>query len=865
MDANRLRFWMLADESHWQLRAESPGGWLPGPEDSLSAYYDGERRRLGLVSERELPPPPGDMDALRVRANELLARVPGACDQFGTRAFWDAELGLVVCAGALPDPLTLYWPGPDTELTDIALGYDGILYMAISGAVTLYDLRDRWEPVTVSLAGFVAWRLTAAADGGIWALDQENRQIARLRGAPLPARPYGIVAPGISRPCEENRDPPRLELLERATWPAEERAVALAGSPGGHLALLTWPGDNDAHLSILGSDLAFAAPLVCERARFPYSLAWIGEELLALLLPYIPEEAPVFDLRGAHGSVRPVGDFYPLRDHDGGPFCHGVTQPPRYPIPAGTQPLHHLSLPAYRDGGRAIGRRPFDSGSAATIWHRIYLEAIIPDHCGIRVLLAANDSLTPPHDSVEWYEHRFGMSLSADTSTGWDRFGPVINDTAHGLPRAAWMSYPSELPHHPGMLGCDQRRDRIGLFTVLIQRATRQVRTLRGRFLHIRIELLGDGRTTPEIAALRAYGSRFSYVENYLPELYREQLFGPDADATVTLGMAQNTTTADFLERFLDNFEGMLTPLEDRIAAAHLLTDARTVPTAALEWLGSWIGVSFDPLYPPERRRLLLQGAPAIFRWRGTVRGLSLALDIATDGAVERGHIVVLEDFRLRRTFATILGADLADEQDPLLAGVVRSGNSFVGDTLFLGDEHRNEFLALFSPELPDSAGEQAIRNFFEQLAHRVTVLVHRDALQDELPLIRRIMGLETPAHIVARILPASDSFIVGVAALVGVDSYLGRKPQPRPASINRSLIGVRDRVMRLPALDPRLEGGVAPRNRLPPRAVANGPVEAEIGTSFNLDARGSQAAPGRAIKRYIWRYVDPNNLEEPF
>jgi hypothetical protein len=240
-----------------------------------------------------------------------------------------------------------------------------------------------------------------------------------------------------------------------------------------------------------------------------------------------------------------------------------------------------------------------------------------------------------------------------------------------------------------------------------------------------------------------------------------------------------------------------------------------------------------------------------------------LALDIATDGAVERGHIVVLEDFRLRRTFATILGADLADEQDPLLAGVVRSGNSFVGDTLFLGDEYRNELLALFSPELPDSAEEQAIRDFFEQLAHRVTVLVHRDALQDELPLIKRIIALETPAHISARLLPASDSFIVGVAALVGVDSYLGRKPQPRPASINRSWIGVRDRVMRLPALDPRLEGGSAPRNRLAPRAAVSGPALIEGGANFQLDASGSQAAPGRAITHYIWRLVDPNTLGE--
>ena len=53
------------------------------------------------------------------------------------------------------------------------------------------------------------------------------------------------------------------------------------------------------------------------------------------------------------------------------------------------------------------------------------------------------------------------------------------------------------------------------------------------------------------------------------------------------------------------------------------------------------------------------------------------ALDLATGGAVQGGEIVILEDYRLRRTFATILGADLADERDPLTAGLAVSGNFF--------------------------------------------------------------------------------------------------------------------------------------------------------------------------------------------
>ena len=39
-----------------------------------------------------------------------------------------------------------------------------------------------------------------------------------------------------------------------------------------------------------------------------------------------------------------------------------------------------------------------------------------------------------------------------------------------------------------------------------------------------------------------------------------------------------------------------------------------------------------------------------------------------------------------------LLGADLADEDDPLMMGIVASGNSFVGDTLFAGSIGRTDF-----------------------------------------------------------------------------------------------------------------------------------------------------------------------------
>jgi phage tail-like protein len=379
---------------------------------------------------------------------------------------------------------------------------------------------------------------------------------------------------------------------------------------------------------------------------------------------------------------------------------------------------------------------------------------------------------------------------------------------------------------------------------------------MRGRYLKVRAELQGNGLSTPEIAAVRAYGSRFSYVDKYLPELYREDSFGPDAE------VIGSSTPADFLERFVDNFEGVLTPLEDRIADSYLLTDADTVPSESLDWLGNWIGLSFDTAYSDTQRRQLLKSTPELYRHRGTLLGLGLALDIATGGAVSRGQIVILENWRLRRTFATILGANLDDDTDPLLAGITRSGNSFVGDTLFIGDTGNQgeavhqEFLALFNAAVQTNQTEtDTVNDFFDDFANRLTILVHQEIEPQDLGLVRRVARLETPAHVAVRIERASNSFRAAVTSLVGVDTYLAPKPTPRNARIDVSYFGGGDLIGREPALDPRLGG--EDRAGRPPTAQVSAPEQVEPGVPFALSAADSKAFEGRKIVEYIWTMLD--------
>src|SRR5206468_7455189 len=67
-------------------------------------------------------------------------------------------------------------------------------------------------------------------------------------------------------------------------------------------------------------------------------------------------------------------------------------------------------------------------------------------------------------------------------------------------------------------------------------------------------------------------------------------------------------------------------------------------------------------------------------------------------------------------TFATILGADLAITDDPLLPGFSGNANSFVGDTLFLGDPHNPDFLAEFARNAALPSERAQVQAFLDSL-----------------------------------------------------------------------------------------------------------------------------------------------------
>src|SRR4051812_8914297 len=113
---------MLADESHWSLTPQS------------GLRYDPARRTLCLASERTLPVP-SDPEADLAEALSRVEVTPQALDQFGAHAFWDPAGSTIFSAGLLPEPIAIFRAAPGAVITDLALGYDGVLYIAMDGGV----------------------------------------------------------------------------------------------------------------------------------------------------------------------------------------------------------------------------------------------------------------------------------------------------------------------------------------------------------------------------------------------------------------------------------------------------------------------------------------------------------------------------------------------------------------------------------------------------------------------------------------------------------------------------------------------------------------------------------------------------------
>jgi hypothetical protein len=108
--------------------------------------------------------------------------------------------------------------------------------------------------------------------------------------------------------------------------------------------------------------------------------------------------------------------------------------------------------------------------------------------------------------------------------------------------------------------------------------------------------------------------------------------------------------------------------------------------------------------------------------------------------------------------------------------------------------------------ELPSE--QAAVQQFLESLAYRITVFVHNQVEQVDVNLIQQIVAYEKPAHVLATIQIATQPFLIGMASLLGANTYLAPEPPPAPVVVDASTVGRYNLIQQVPSLDPRWENG---------------------------------------------------------
>jgi phage tail-like protein len=657
MDINGTRFQLLLGGSDWAacLDAQAQAlalSWQSSPPRDAKVRWDAERQEVTFAGRLFK-----FVASKNDRAPELEDRRGAARDRFGNW-FWVAESGgelLVNSAGT--SRTSHFWsahddddarrptperagdfrawgvepPPPARRFGGLAVTEEHFLVVGVvePAGLLLFDLHTGGPPRQLCwpTAGtaFVPFDMSPAPGGGVLVLDRENRRfwtfdrklnVVRVKPAPAEAAAddFQPLEGGEVKRTSACAFPARFSA-DDATHIVEGDPIAIEAMPDGTALVLFNARDKNARFSEIrrfrgGAQLGKA--LSTEGAKDWIEGGANSFRLVGYDFAYVPasetradgsigalyvvatsgNQSFAFEVypNGDDLELRARPDYIPMRLFGGKALATAGAEVfydfnDRFiPLVIQKRPRYESDVVFYTPIARASGdglppasesrvRGAFDGREPDCVWHRLLIDACIPPETGVEISSRAAD------DQVS-------LALAA-----WEP-----------EPRLRLRGNGSELPFVKDTT--DAARG-TGTWELLFQKA-------RGRFLQLRIRLTGNGRATPRLRALRAYYPRFSYLTNYLPAVYRE-----DAES------------ASFLDRFLANFEGFFTTIEDRVAAAQALLDPVAAPAEALDWLAGWFGVALDPAWDEARRRLFIRHAMQFFQWRGTSRGLETALQLA--------------------------------------------------------------------------------------------------------------------------------------------------------------------------------------------------------------------------------------------
>jgi phage tail-like protein len=627
MDANGTRFHLLLGRDDWARRCTTASGTALGAtfdasENGAETDFSWDKRRQELTLGNRVfyfAPSQGN------RAVDLDGRRGAAADAYGN-VYWIGEDGteiLVNSSGSrntsrfwsslddvCPATDTLFAPAAPVTAAAIALSGMAVTtqhYLVVGtvasqgepAGLLVFDLQSGGDPRQLLWpVAFAPWDMAPAADGGVWILDREHHAAWRLDrtmgvvplgGTSVPAvgptfqatdgsashcmLPSAIVS-GMALPLSAV-DPVAIEAL------ADDSILILDTPPAADFSIV-FRVSRDGPVASASTDSAKSLVEESKRADFKlrgHDLVFVTKDEVNIL--YIAgsdgDQAVAFDvdLENEGLALHPQPDFFPMRLF-GARGLISSADGPMYDAQDRWVPLVQQRRLRFTPESTLViplldGKQP------ECVWHRLMLDACIPPECDVVVSSRASDD-KERLELVEWQSEPSLLRRATGQELPWssDTFGAGIN---------TWE--------------------------LLFQKAN-------GRYLQLRITLRGTGRSSPRLRALRVWYPRFSYLEQYLPAVYRE-----------------NADSASFLDRFLANVEGFFTNIEDKVAAAQCLLDVRCAPPDALEWLASWFDVALDPAWDEQKRRLFLRHAAEFFEWRGTAPGMMMALRLVSEECVD--------------------------------------------------------------------------------------------------------------------------------------------------------------------------------------------------------------------------------------
>ncbi len=305
------------------------------------------------------------------------------------------------------------------------------------------------------------------------------------------------------------------------------------------------------------------------------------------------------------------------------------------------------------------------------------------------------------------------------------------------------------------------------------------VRSGPGQYLWIRLQLSGDGFSTPVVRQIMVRGPRQSPVD-FLPAVFRG-----------------DEQSRDFLERFLGVFQDELDAVGDIVDHSHQHFDPHYADVRMLPQLAEWLGIELPTSWDADRQRRMLEAVPLLSgptspsatvpaaEIRGTMRGtiahvqryaqavLTGMTGLST--AEMRGFPWIIEGFRERNTFwlrdvdSTTEYAPVARLDDPAsqsLASPDSVGRIRLGETSVLG-QHK----------LLPARDEWA--DLFQLYAHRIRIVVPASWVQSEADhsALAAAIAAEKPAHIQMNLTLVRPGIQIGLQSTVGIDTILADAP----------------------------------------------------------------------------------------